>query len=287
MKSVAVSHSLNQSVSLPLPLRSLFAYFSLQDAKNAPDIATLNQIASQFSPQAGSEVPAFVNAEQFEHDSRYYETIVAEAGQVPTRQGSWHDAFNAMIWTLFPTSKQRLNQYHIADINTFGAHPRTPRRNRLTHFDECGVVLAVPASFVEQGNQLLDALAHHHWTRAFCELQQDWYSRVYPLVFGHAIYEMLLNPFIGLTAKWLAVVVPDEFTQVSVQQQYQMADHALEQRLVHFDGLHSKHILKPLPVLGIPGWFELQNNAFYSNTEYFRPLSANAKPTMQLPIIPV
>ena len=285
MKSDAVSQSLSHCASLSLPLRALFAYFDIQGISDTPDINQLNRLAERFSGQAERRVPKFVEAQQFEHDSRYYETIVAEAAQVPTRDRNWHDAFNAMIWMLFPNSKQQLNRFHIADIAAFGAHPRTPRRNRLTHFDECGVVLAVPASCLEQGNNLLEALAQHHWQRAFCEYQQAWGTQVFPLIFGHAIYEMLLNPFIGLTAKWLAVVVPDEFVASTTAGQYALADRALEQRLMEFDGLSSKQVLKPLPVLGVPGWSDEQDDAFYSNTDYFRPLSASALPTLQLPLV--
>ncbi len=284
MKSVAVSHALGQSPCSTLPLSSLFACFGMQDVQNAPDIDELNNLAQRFSGANSRQIPAFVDAGCFEQDPRYYETIVAEASQVPTRNTHWHDAFNAMIWMLFPQSKHRLNRFHIADISQYGAHPRTPRRNRLTHFDECGVVLAVPASYLEQANQLLEALAQHQWQRAFCEFKQAWGSHVYPFIFGHAIYEMLLNPFIGLTAKWLAVVVPDEFTESSVNQQFQMVDCALELRLLEFDGLSSKQVLKPLPVLGVPGWSNTQNDAFYANTDYFRPLSASALPTLQLPL---
>ncbi len=285
MKSVAVNQSLSHRASLSLPLRVLFEYFNVKDISDTPDINQLNQLAEGFTSQAERRVPEFVEAQQFEHDPRYYETIVAEAAQVPTRDRNWHDAFNAMIWMLFPNSKQRLNRYHIADIKAFGAHPRTPRRNRMTHFDECGVVLAVPASCLEQGNDLLEALAQHHWQRAFCEYQQVWGAQVFPLIFGHAIYEMLLNPFIGLTAKWLAVVVPDEFIAASTARQYALADQALEQRLLEFDGLSSKQVLKPLPVLGVPDWSEGQTDAFYANRDYFRPLSANAQPTLQLPLV--
>ncbi len=88
MKSVAVSQSLSHRASLSLPLRVLFEYFNVKDVSDTPDINQLNQLAEGFTSHAERRVPEFVEAQQFEHDPRYYETIVAELGETTVTQSS-------------------------------------------------------------------------------------------------------------------------------------------------------------------------------------------------------
>lgn len=248
-----------------------------------PDAALLNRTATSLYDtwngpvfRGQSTIPA--------GDTRYYEEIIYQDNVIPTRENSWHDLFNASIWMQFPLTKKRLNQLHVEDINREGLHPRTPRRNRLTHFDECGVVLAVEESQRGIGNALLGALASHAWQEVLWHQRELWLSVIQPFVFGHANLEMMLSPFIGLTGKWLAVSVPDGFSALPPSEQWQVLDAAMLSRIDALDNFQPQHILRPLPLLGVPGWWHEQSLAFYQNEDYFRPQRRHMPRTIQLPL---
>lgn len=266
------------------PVVKTLQFFGLDQLSEFPDAAQLNQLVKA---HYGSRWPgpAFVDQGELpETETRYYEAIIAQDNRVPTREKSYHDLFNALIWAQFPHTKGLLNRLHMADIDAFGAHPRTPRRNRVTHFDECGVVLAVPADKLERANVLLDLLDNHRWQDALLDARAAWGDVIHPRIFGHANLEMMLAPFIGLTGKWLAVVVPAGFETCDHMTQCQRIDVALAKRIRALGDFEQGAVLKPLPLLGVPGWADGQTTAFYANQEYFRPRRATAPPTVQLPL---
>jgi hypothetical protein len=98
---------------------------------------------------------------------------------------------------------------------------------------------------------------------------------------------MMLSPFIGLTGKWLAVSVPKGFSEMNKWEQRQEVDKSLVKRITELDAFNKSPLLKPIPLLGIPGWYENQDEAFYNNSEYFRPIRAGAKPSIQLPLFDI
>jgi hypothetical protein len=90
-------------------------------------------------------------------------------------------------------------------------------------------------------------------------------------VVGHAIHEIALAPYKGVTAKTLVVEVAPATLA--------LADDALnalldERTAAHFSApgaLASTRSLHPLPILGIPGWTtENEDEAFYDDTYVFR-----------------
>lgn len=267
-----------------LPVTQLLQLFELDQLTTFPAAAQLNRLVKSHYGHRWPG-PAFVDQGDLDKmENRYYEAIIAQDNRVPTREQSYHDLFNALIWLQFPRTKGMLNRLHMADIDAFGAHPRTPRRNRVTHFDECGVVLAVPADKLERGNTLLGLLDSHCWQDALLDARAAWRDVIHPIIFGHANLEMMLSPFIGLTGKWLAVVVPEEFATCDPMTQSHMVDTALEQRIHALGEFEQGAVLKPLPLLGVPGWAEGQTRMFYANTDYFRPRRASVPPTVQLPL---
>ncbi|MBU3022382.1 DUF3025 domain-containing protein [Aestuariibacter sp. A3R04] len=270
--------------SLSPPIAKLLAQTGLTGNAVFPDTDILNVCVKAW--HGSWRGPIFRKQGDFaETESRYYEVIIAEDGVVPTREANWHDLFNALIWLQFPLTKQYLNQLHVDDIRQHGAHPRTARRNHITHFDECGIVLAVPTGKLKQGNELLADLALHNWKGAFVDKKTAWFDALFPVIFGHANLEMLLTPFIGLTGKWLAVVVDDDFASMSGHEQSQCLDVALKQRCQALGDFLPKGVLKPLPILGIPGWYDLQTPEFYDDDTYFRPLRRGTGETVQLPLL--
>ncbi|ART79233.1 DUF3025 domain-containing protein [Oceanisphaera avium] len=229
-----------------------------------PSISQLNE---RFNPAiSGAELTVrFIDDAEFLALNCYYEQAVAQA-KVPTRYANWHDFFGAIIWFLFPQTKSLLTRLHMEDINAHGLK-RTPRRDRITHFDECGLVLAVVNK--EEAQTLLQ---HHQWHSLFIEQRarfgQDWQ----PFIFGHALYEQALTPFIGLTAKCIVIEVEADFFLLSRTEQYAQLDPLLADNIDHSALFDTPRPLLPLPLLGIPGWWPANEDAtFYDNQDYFRP----------------
>ncbi|WP_416305157.1 DUF3025 domain-containing protein [Neptunicella sp. SCSIO 80796] len=233
------------------------ARFGFEQLEDWPDCEYLNRL-SDFSQR-------FVAQQDLVDESDYYEQIIFRRHIIPTRMQNWHDLFNACIWLNFPLSKAELNRQHMQDINQFGLNPRTPRRNRITHFDECGVLLAYSDEHIPA------LLRERQWKQAFVDCRQQWGGQVDAVLFGHANYEMLLQPFIGLTGKFLGLRVSEQYWSADWQQKCKILDNALLEQLEH-NVLADKNSLSPLPLLGIPDWYEQNQHAeFYQNKNYFMP----------------
>lgn len=222
----------------------------------------------------------FVPQNQFTDDPRYYEQIIFEERNIPTRV-NWHDFFNGIIWCQFPLTKQYLNRQHQHQIKQFGLKQRSAVRDRITHFDECGLLL------FSRPNNLVKALQNHAWTRLFIENKTNWHTNIIPVIFGHALWEMLMQPFIGLTAKVYIIELEDnEFDSLhlahenmaGLQTFYQTCDEILLNHVTINKKLHQKRPWLPMPLLGIPGWSTfVQDDKFYSNQDYFMPVSPARK----------
>ncbi|MBV2128472.1 DUF3025 domain-containing protein [Arsukibacterium indicum] len=235
-------------------------FFNIGKLSPGPDIAWLNQFAHT------SEVK-FVDNEALSADGRYYEAYIYATGQVPTRNENWHDFFGGLIWCLFPQTKKLLNQLHMEEISKHGAKQRSKLRNKLTLFDECGVVICLEPAM----QQHAEMLRTHQWQQTFITQRSNWWQGVRPVIFGHAIYEMATAPFLGLTAKCLFLSVPAGFSHWPLTDAYSFIDQKLQQQIANCQLLLDNQQLTPLPLLGVPGWWaENQYNDFYQNTAYFR-----------------
>ncbi|WP_410499250.1 DUF3025 domain-containing protein [Chitinibacter sp. S2-10] len=236
------------------PIRTHLAQFSAP-----PDYTDWQQLPIVAHSAGGAPI-RFVPSEQI---TEYYELAIYRHGHVATRL-NWHDTFNAMIWHAFPRSKSALNAMHQRIIN---ANPdskvRGTARDAATLFDECGLVLP----YCDEG--LLQLLIDHRWHELFVQHRQSWGQQISALSFGHANFENLLAPFIGLTGKCWPVKVETTFFQLDPLAQYTYLDEHLS-TLINADWLQKPRQLPALPYLGIPGWFALQDDAFYANTAYFR-----------------
>ncbi|MBN7820081.1 DUF3025 domain-containing protein [Bowmanella yangjiangensis] len=240
------------------PFSWLDDLYALCCIKTWPDFNWLNADAS---------LPVrFVSQQMLDEQTLCYESFIHTYEQVPTRPQNWHDLFNALIWKQFPRSKSALNRLHMTDINAVGSNQRTPRRNRITHFDECGVLM------IYSTEEIPNLLKQHEWHAAFVDRRSDWGTRVQALVFGHANYEMLLKPYIGLTGKWLGIQVPKDYFSWDNKQQLAYVDEKLVERLEQQNCLGERGALWPLPLLGVPGWWpDNEHAAFYANQNYFMP----------------
>jgi len=189
-----------------------------------------------------------------------YESHVFRTGCCPTRN-NLHDFFNALCWIRFPQSKKRFNELHFAEISRDGVGARRgPVRDAITILDENGALLHAPTA-------LWEALLARDWWRLFVELRPLW-REARLVIIGHALLEKLERPRKDLTAHvWCADMPAGDLAAL---------DASLAGALTA-DRLAAK-LFTPLPVLGIPGWAEQnQNFSFYDDSFVFRPAGHRTK----------
>lgn len=197
-------------------------------------------------------------------DGLGYEMRIWERGEVETRPDNWHDFFNALVWLAFPCAKGALNARHLREMAAAGEGRGLPR-DAMTHFDECGLVVAA------QDESLLDLLRDFQWKALFWERRAEVREAVQFFVFGHATYEQLLAPFRGLTAKAVLYPVTDGWLARPLAERLADLDARLAADLAN--GLYaSPRELQPVPLLGIPGVTRASESAeYYDDTWQFRP----------------
>lgn len=251
----------------------LDAIFNIHKYTSFPTPHNLTNIVREQNTHFRSLNCQFINQnENFDWEGQYYEEIIYTKSLIPTREENWHDFFNAMIWGLFPNTKKLLNKLHAEDIEAFGQKQRTKQRDAITLFDECGIVLAY------ESEQDKIALQQHLWLDSFWRNRDRWFNQIRPFIFGHALYEMSLSPFIGLTAKAYFIKVSDKFWNFSLDKKYQILDALLVKQISEQQSLQDNSNLSPLPLLGVPDWYPDNNQQhFYENTDYFRPKRKSTK----------
>ena len=100
------------------------------------------------------------------------------------------------------------------------------------------------------------------WQGLFVQQRQQW-AQVRIDVFGHALFEKALSPYVGMTGHALLIETTDRTAGDDLD--VVAADAVL-------GSITQPRDLSPLPVLGVPGWWDANRNAaFYANTAYFRP----------------
>ena len=198
---------------------------------------------------------------------RSYEERVFETGAVPTRESSWHDLFNALIWLAFPRTKATLNRRHCEELRERRGHPlRGTARDVLTLFDEGGVLVACADP------SLAGLLREFRWKELFWQRRSDVRRRMRFHVFGHAILETALAPFRGLTAKALILDARDDALESPTDVLNAVLDARAAEYFAAPEALASTRSLAPLPILGIPGWTtENDDPAYYDDVGQFRP----------------
>lgn len=187
-------------------------------------------------------------------DGQAYEQFIFETKTVPTRD-NLHDFFNGLCWLTFPQTKKKLNQLQAQQLARDGVQKiRGPVRDALTLFDENAALLLAP-------QPLWDALMERCWQRLFVDLRPLW-AEAQLVLFGHALLEKLVNPRKPITAHvYRAQPAMDSIADLDA---WVAADLNVEK-------LAGKPFV-PLPVLGVPGWWEdNENPCFYEDILVFRP----------------
>ena len=217
--------------------------------------AALQQVADAQGLLPGWQ---FVNQQQLPAGMAY-EAFIRNQRCIPTRDNP-HDFFNGLIWLHWPQLKQALNALQAAEIERQGVGAqRGALRDAVTVLDENGALLLAPQA-------LCDALRQKRWHELFVQRRADWaQARFFPI--GHALLEKLVQPRKPITAHVICIPL-EQAPGIACMPE---ADRWL---LAHLQtpscNLANKPYL-PIPILGIPGWCEEnQNFSFYDDSLVFR-----------------
>lgn len=240
-----------------------------------PDWPTLAELQAAFDARgvvSGGGKPLCAVAQgatrprAFEHG---YEARLYLTGELAIRPRNWHDVFNALVWLAFPRAKAAVNARHYQALlqrERSAAANRGPTQDALTLFDEGGVIVASSAP------DLLDALRAFEWKRLFWRERERVVAHMRWMLFGHAIYEKALAPFVGITGRALLLDVDAAFHALPIAAQLAHVDARAAALIADTALLNTTRELAPAPVLGVPGWWpDNREEAFYDNADYFRP----------------
>ena len=189
-----------------------------------------------------------------------YETHIHATGRVPTRSGragGLHDLLNALAWLRWPRLKAALNARQAEALARDGVRAaRGAARDAATLIDENGLLLASDDAAV------FEALAARDWRRLFIDLRARWHRAAVPQLAGHALLEKLCAPYKAIAAH--VVPLPGRFGD----------DAALDAAAAAWvrQPALAPRLLRPLPVLGVPGWWpDNEAPTFYDDVSVFRP----------------
>jgi hypothetical protein len=223
---------------------------ALNAAADAASLQNHRGLPIRFVPQ--SELPP----------GAAYEAYISASGNVPTRD-NLHDFFNALVWLTFPHIKMQLNALQAAEIARSAAvASRGKLRDAATIFDENAALIVV------RDVELIDTLRDHHWRDVFMHRRAAFGKDWQVCLFGHALMEKLVSPYKAITAHAWPIVADSAFFTLPTEEQRAWIDATAARQLA--DGLATSDFT-PLPVLGVPGWWAGQDEAFYEDTAVFRP----------------
>ena len=235
----------------------------------APDYHTLNTLIDRQVPQPQTSAGLPIRFGPPPSSSVGYEIQIDATGVVPTRPDDWHDFFNALAWCVWPRSKATLNALHlrvIAERERAGLTGRGRQRDALTQFDECGVLVVTSAPSIAA------ALAEYEWNEVFWRQRARLTRSTRFLVFGHASWDQLREPFFGLCAKAVHRVVADSWFDLPQPVQQAEADAWLAAEFQRRGGALDPRDFTPLPLMGIPGVTpENERETYYLDSRQFRP----------------
>lgn len=237
-------------------------YDSVRPAYQGLDIDALGVIGAL---NASTGLPVRFVPQAALPEGRAYEEFIGATGCVPTRD-NLHDFFNGLVWLTFPRIKRQLNVLQAAQIALAGVgKSRGAARDGATIFDENSALLIVR----EDAAAVVDALRAHLWSEALFERRAAFDGDVQVWLFGHALMEKLVAPRKAITAHTLVVTAPAEYFGLPWDEQRMWIDVHVAASLAQ-EGVTTAGFT-PLPVLGVPGWWEGQDAAFYADASVFRP----------------
>ncbi|AYH44064.1 DUF3025 domain-containing protein [Azoarcus sp. DN11] len=248
------------------PIAALLAHFT---APGLPAAAQLDALLRDVAPHAASGDGQPIRFVLPPTGPLAYEDHIFATGEVPTRADDWHDFFNALAWCVWPRTKAACNIVHRREREAriaAGLPGRGLRRDALTQFDECGIVV------VSSDPEIPALLAAHEWEEVLWARRARLLETTRFLVFGHGTWDQLREPFFGLCGKALNRVVDAGWLALPAAERQAEMDAWLAAQLLEADLLRPPRDLAPLPLLGIPGvTSENESVMYYRDTRQFRP----------------
>ena len=211
-------------------------------------------------------VPAGGRMRSFEER---YEARIHLRGEMVFRERNWHDLLNVLVWLTFPRAKAALNARHfeaLGNQRAAGAANRGPAQDALTLFDEGGVIV------VSCDDGLLGLLREWRWQELFWTHRARLQSRMQFLLFGHALFEKALRPFLGITGRGILLKTEPGLLAQPFGEQLAALDLRVAATISEPGNLTAPRELAVVPVLGVPGWHpDNGREEFYDEADYFRP----------------
>jgi hypothetical protein len=198
----------------------------------------------------------------------HYAPRIYHSGELQTRTENWHDFFQFLTWLVFPKTKALINSLHLPLAQARfeqGEHGRrSPLENMLSLFDEGGAVI------ISSDESLLQLIREFQWQALFWQRRAELEAKLRCVVFGHALYEKGMAPYLGMTANCILLRVAKDFFDRPQPVQIQWLDEQLTQMLACGELLQPQ-ALAPFPILGLPGYDAANEYVeYYANTSYFR-----------------
>lgn len=233
------------------------------DTGRCPDLAALNGLAREQGLALSDGRPLVFVAGRPGLRALEYERAIAARGEIATRDGNLHDAFNALAWLCFPRTKAALNALHVRSAEAGTRNARDRARDAATLLDESGLLLGCADS------GLAALLRGRAWRELFWTRRDDVVRAMRPAVLGHGLAEKLLAPYRALTAHVLVLeVAPAATTPVLAGADALDAFAAAMVAAPGFD----PDCLTPLPVAALPGWdAEGLGESLFDDASVFRP----------------
>ncbi len=261
MLTSTIFHPLHQSVEQLSEIDSLHKQIFSSSAYNQ----LLTKLPHPVVAASGKPIRFVPPIVEDDESTTRYEPRIYLHGEVQTREDSWHDLFNALVWMRFPNSKAAINARHVEQQNLHGMQAtRSAVQDAMTLFDESGVIVAC------SDPELAQILLQHEWKTLFWQRREDVLKHMRFYIFGHALYEKALQPYAAMTGKVSVFSVGENFHLNQLDTQLTQLDELLSARLMH--EVKSAKDFSPLPIMGVPGWCDANEvESFYDNKEIFRP----------------
>ena len=242
------------------------------DAKDFPGAQSLNRLLPVNLVNRKGAAVQFRPARELA--GVHYEKHIYESGEIATRENNWHDLFNALVWCTLPRLKLAMNTLHARHMGPEDIDSRGKVRDALTLFDECGAIV-----FSSDKNRI-SSLAQRDWKSVFETDLRSPDGQLQFVLTGHALLEKFLHPYKSITAHVLLLQVDHEMAQQPRELILSGLDESLAALLVSEQLFLQPADLSPLPLMGLPGWWQecAQDEAFYADRSVFRPPPAGFRP---------
>ena len=200
-----------------------------------------------------------------------YASRIYLTGEIQTRVDNWHDFFQLLTWLTFPKTKAAINaiHHHAATARFKGDTDngrRSPIENMLSLFDEGGAIVVCSDA------TLLQMIRGFDWKNLFWQHRAALGDKMNCIIFGHALYEKALTPYVGMTANSVLLPVDPDFFSQTMEEKIKTIDELLSIVFINDGNYQNPQALSPLPILGMPGWDACNaHENYYDNTRYFRP----------------